>query len=189
MSQILEYACRDVVFHFNKKHLEDETIPIWVIKTHGETFYVNHVTADMPWSTKETPDNSHTKGSIKLKDCLLVINEDNEATVSRLTIIDKIRLRNQRLGITRIIFRYGDAMHRALKDNEFKHSPFKNVSGGCGTSFVVCDLLKKEEASFAALKYDFRILAANERYYQAYDAPGTYIDEDDYEELDEDNIE
>ena len=77
-------------------------------------------------------------------------------------------------------------MHNALKNNEFKHSPFKNVSGGCGTSFVVCDLLKKQEASFAALKYDFRILAANERYYQAYDAPGTYIDEDDYEELNED---
>jgi len=159
---------------------------MWVIKTHGETFYVNHVTADMPWSTKETPSNSHTKGSIKLRDCLLVINADNEATVSRLTEMDRIRLRNQRLGITRIIFRYGSAMHNALKNNEFKHSPFKNVSGGCGTSFVVCDLLKKQEASFAALKYDFRILAANERYYQAYDAPGTYIDEDDYEELNED---
>lgn len=159
---------------------------MWVVKTHGETFYVNHVTADMPWSTKETPSNSHTKGSIKLRDCLLVINEDNEATISRLTEIDRIRLRNQRLGITRIIFYYNSAMHKALKDNEFKHSPFKNVTGGCGTSWVVCDLLKKEEASFAALKYDFRILAANERYYQAYDAPGSFIDEDDYEELDDD---
>ena len=157
---------------------------MWVVKTHGETFYVNHVTADMPWSTKETPSNSHTKGSIKLRDCLLVINEDNEATISRLTDVDKIRLRNQRLGITRIIFYYNSPMHQALKTNEFKHSPFKNVTGGCGTSWVVCDLLKREEASFAALKYDFRILAANERYYQAYDTPGTYIDEDDYEELD-----
>ena len=186
MSQILEYACRDVVFHFNKKHLEDETIPMWVVKTHGETFYVNHVTADMPWSTKETPDNSHTKGSIKFRECLLVINEDNEATLSRLSVIDRIRLRNQRLGITRIIFQYGGKMHQALKDNQFKHSPFKNVSGGCGTSFVVCDLLKKEEATFAALQYDFRIMSPNEAYYRAYDAPGTYIDDDeiDYEEDD-----
>lgn len=158
---------------------------MWVVKTHGETFYVNHVTADMPWSTKETPSNFHTKGSIKFKECLLVINEDNEATLSKLSVIDRIRLRNQRLGITRVIFRYGSAMHNALKENEFKHSPFKNVSGGCGTSFVVCDLLKKEEASFAALKYDFRILAPNESYYKAYDAPGTYIDEDEY--LDEDD--
>ena len=110
---------------------------MWVVKTHGETFYVNHVTADMPWSTKETPDNSHTKGSIKFKECLLVIDENNEATLSKLSVIDRIRLRNQRLGITRIIFRYGGPMHTALKANEFKHSSFKNVSGGCGTSFVV----------------------------------------------------
>ena len=160
---------------------------MWVVKTHGETFYVNHVTADMPWSTKETPLNSHTKGSIKFRECLLVIDANNEATLSRLSIIDKIRLRNQRLGISRIIFTYGGAMHRALQNNEFKHSPFKNVSGGCGTSFVICDLLKKDEATFAALKYDFRIMSPNEAYYRAYDAPGTYIDEDDY--IDEDNDE
>jgi hypothetical protein len=175
------------VFHFNKKHLEDPEVPMWVVKTHGETFYVNHVTADMPWSTKETPDNSHTKGSIKFKECLLVINADNEATLSKLSVIDRIRLRNQRLGITRIIFYYGGAMHQALRDNEFKHSPFKNVTGGCGTSFVVCDLLRKEEATFASMKYDFRIMSPNEAYYQAYDAPGTYIDEDDYPNLDDDD--
>ena len=186
MSQI-EYACKDLVFHFNKKHLEDPEVPMWVVKTHGETFYVNHVTADMPWSTKETPDNSHTKGSIKFKECLLVINADNEATLSKLSVIDRIRLRNQRLGITRIIFANGGAMHQALKANEFKHSPFKNVTGGCGTSFVVCDLIKKEEATFATLKYDFRIMSPNELYYQAYDAPGTYIDEDDYPDLDDDD--
>ena len=159
---------------------------MWVVKTHGETFYVNHVTADMPWSTKETPSNSHTKGSIKFKECLLVINEDNEATLSQLSVIDKIRLRNQRLGITRILFRYSGDMHQALKDNEFKHSSFKNVTGGCGTSFVVCDLLRKEEATFAAIKYDFRILASNEAYYRAYDTPGTYIDDDEIGYDDED---
>ncbi len=70
---------------------------MWVVKTHGETFYVNHVTADMPWSTKETPSNSHTKGSIKFKECLLVINEDNEATLSQLSVIDKIRLRKTQI--------------------------------------------------------------------------------------------
>lgn len=161
---------------------------MWVVKTHGETFYVNHVTADMPWSTKETPLNSHTKGSIKFKECLLVIDANNEATLSKLSVIDRIRLRNQRLGITRIIFRYGGTMHTALKANEFKHSSFKNVSGGCGTSFVVCDLLKKEEATFAAIKYDFRILAPNEAYYRAYDAPGTYIDDDEIDYGDDEDI-
>ena len=86
MSQI-EYACKDVVFHFNKKHLEDETIPMWVLKTHGETFYVQHVNCSIPWSTKETPDNNHTKGSIKVKDALLQIDDDNCATLSKLNFV------------------------------------------------------------------------------------------------------
>lgn len=166
------------MFHFNKKHLEDQTVPMWVLKTAGETFYVNHVDCEMPWSTKETSDNPHTKGSIKVKNALMQIDEDNNATLTKLTVFDKIRLRNQKLGITRIIFQWGSPMHHALKANEFKHSTFKNITGGCGTSFVVCDLLKKEEATFAALKYDFRILAANEAYYHAYDnVKGDEIDE------------
>lgn len=185
MAQI-EYACKDVVFHFNKKHLEDQTIPMWVIKFHGETLYVNHVDCSIPWSTKETPDNSHTKGSIKVKDCLLTINEHNEATLSQLSFIDKIRLKNQKLGITRIIFNWGSPMHTALSNNEFKHSPFKNVEGACGSSFIICDLLKKEEATLAGLKYQgWRILKPNEAYYQAYDKKGTIWEDEDidiYEE-------
>ena len=164
---------------------------MWVIKTHGESFYVNHVTAEISWSTKETPNNSHTKGSLKFKECLLVIDENNEATVKKLTLADKFRLRNQKLGITRIIFQAGGQLHKALQANEFKHSPFKNVTGGCGTRFVVCDLLSKADATFAALKYDnysFRILSANEAYYQAYDDNKPYIDGgwDDYEDYDDD---
>jgi len=145
---------------------------MWVLKFHGETYYVNHVSCNLPWSTKETPDNSHTKGSIKVKDCLLRIEEDtNEATISQLTFIDKIRLRNQKLGITRIMFQPGTQLHHALSKNEFKHSPFKYINGACTTSFVVCDLLDRHEATMAALKYtkDFRILKPNEGYYQQYD--------------------
>jgi hypothetical protein len=172
------------VFHFNKKHLEDETIPMWVIKTHGESFYVNHVSADLPWTTKETPDNTHTKGSIKFKECLLVIDPDNNANISTLSVFDKVRLRNQKLGITRIIFSWGSKLHTALAGNEFKHSPFKNVEGSCGSSYIICDLLKKEEATFAALKYpnSFRILKPNEGYYQAYDRKGTIWEEDDLDD-------
>ena len=82
---------------------------MWVLKTHGETYYVSHVDCSVPWSTKETPDNNHTKGSIKVKNVLLVIDEDNEATITQLTLVDRIRLRNQRRGITRIIFEIGRA--------------------------------------------------------------------------------
>jgi len=175
------------VFHFNKKHLEDQTVPMWVLKTAGETFYVNHVDCEIPWSTKETPDNSHTKGSIKVKNVLLTIDDDNSASLKELNIYDKFRLRNQKLGITRIIFNWGGTIHKALVQNEFKHSTFKNVEGGCGTSFVICDLLKKEQATFAALKYpnSFRILAPNETYYKFYDSKEKWIEEiyeDDEEE-------
>ena len=54
-----------VVFHFNKASIADPNIPMWVVKAKGQTYYVNHVTANAPWSTKETPDNPHTKGAIK----------------------------------------------------------------------------------------------------------------------------
>lgn len=182
--QQIEYACKDLVFHFNKGHLTDETIPMWVIKTHGESFYVNHVTSQLNWSTKETPDNERTKGSIKFKECLLQIDPENNATISTLNLYDKIRLRNQKLGITRIMFGWGSKMHLALKDNEFKHSPFKNVEGSCGTSYIICDLLKKEEATLAALKYQgWRIIKPNEAYYTAYDNKGTIWEN---EELDDD---
>ena len=158
---------------------------MWVIKTHGESFYVNHVTSELNWTTKETPDNSHTKGSIKFKECLLTFDEDNCATISKLTLIDKVRLRNQKLGITRIMFSWGSKMHTALSKNEFKHSPFKNVEGSCGTSYIICDLLKKEEATLAGLKYsDWRILKPNEGYYQAYDQKGT-IWEDELDDEDD----
>jgi hypothetical protein len=155
---------------------------MWVLKTHGETYYVSHVDCAVSWSTKETPDNSHTKGSIKVKNVLLVINESNEATITQLTVYDKIRLRNQKRGITRIMFGWGGKMHTALAANEFKHTPFKNVEGSCGSSYVICDLLKKEEATFAALKYSFRVLQPNETYYKFYDSKEKWIDEIDEDE-------
>ncbi len=78
MSQI-EYACKDAVFHFNKKHLQDPTIPMWVVKCRGDTYYVNHVEVSpgVGFSTKETPDNPHTKGSIKFKANLMIEENNN----------------------------------------------------------------------------------------------------------------
>ncbi len=55
---------------------------MWVLKIKGQTYYVQHVTANVPFSTKETPNNSHTKGSIKFKNVNVVIDEDNNATIS-----------------------------------------------------------------------------------------------------------
>lgn len=173
------------MFHFNKKHLEDQTIPMWVIKTHGETFYVNHVDCEVPWSTKETPENSHTKGSIKVKNVLLTIDDHNAATLKTLAHDDKIRLDRQRLGITRIIFRWGSDMHTALQAGEFEHSVLKDVEGACSSIFVICDLLDAQQVTFAALKYNFRVLSANEAYYRAYDQAESVVwelDEDDNED-------
>jgi hypothetical protein len=144
---------------------------MWVLKFHGETLYVNHVDCQLHWSTKETPGNSHTKGSIKVKNALLRISDSNEATLTELTIYDKFRLRNQKLGITRIMFRPTTDIHKALLKNEFKHAPLKTIRGACASSFIICDLLVKAEATMAALKYtdDFRVLKPNEGYYQDYD--------------------
>lgn len=154
---------------------------MWVLKTHGETFYVDHVDCSIPWSTKETPENSHTKGSIKVKEVLLTIDEDNCAQLVALTIFDKIRLRNQKLGITRIMFRPHTDLHKALQRNELKHSPFKNIAGACASTFVICDILNRADATFLSLKYpgQFRILAPNESYYQQYDdVKGAHINVD-----------
>ena len=71
---------KEIVFHFNKKHLENPEIPMWVIKHKGETFYVNHVEVlpGVGFSTKETPDNPSTKGSIKFKAKLKIEEIENQ---------------------------------------------------------------------------------------------------------------
>lgn len=70
------------MFHFNKKHIQDPTIPMWVVKCRGDTHYVDHVDVSpgIGFSTKETPDNPHTKGSIKFKGRLSISVEENKTT-------------------------------------------------------------------------------------------------------------
>ena len=80
---ILQSNERDtIIFHFNKMHLQDSKIPMWVIKHKGETHYVDHVdvSSGIGFSTKETPDNIHTKGSIKFKGKLEITNDNNIIT-------------------------------------------------------------------------------------------------------------
>ena len=166
---------------------------MWVIKTHGESFYVHHVTSELAWSTKETPNNSHTKGSIKFKECLLTIDPENNATISTLSIFDKIRLRNQKLGITRIRFSsFGFEKH--LIEKGIKHSPFKRIHGACSTAFTICDLLDKKQVPFLQIQFpnEFRVLMPNEEHYKAYDDKSLWAKiqsnfyDEEYSEVDDD---
>ena len=81
MKQITEKK-EEIVFHFNKKHLQDKTIPMWVVKCRGDTHYVDHVDVSpgIGFSTKETPNNPHTKGSIKFKGRLSICVDNNKTT-------------------------------------------------------------------------------------------------------------
>ena len=59
---ILSETKAPIVFHYNKKHNEDTSIPPWIIKFKGETYYINHLDIEpgVGFSTKESPDNEHT---------------------------------------------------------------------------------------------------------------------------------
>jgi len=49
---------------------------MWVFKVEGETFYVDHADfVNVSFSTKETPLNPHTKGSLKIKNATLDLSE------------------------------------------------------------------------------------------------------------------
>lgn len=65
-----------IVFHFNKGFLQDPSIPMWTIKHKGLSYYVNHVTSEVGFDTKETPDNSATKGSIQFRGALTIEEDD-----------------------------------------------------------------------------------------------------------------
>jgi hypothetical protein len=145
---------------------------MWVVKTHGETFYVEHVDCSVSWSTKETPDNSHTKGSIKVKDCLLVIDDANCATISKLSVFDKVRLENQKRGITRIITYRGNELKDSLKNHKVKHGPIKTIGGACSTTFYITDIYNEQDVTLLILVVTgLRKLMPNEPYYKTYDDP------------------
>lgn len=177
MSQV-ELACKEAVFHFNKHHLEDPKVPMWIIKAKGESWYVEHVICSVPWSTKETPNNSHTKGSIKLKNCLITIDDDNVATITELTLEDKLRLVKREA--IRIITSSGSQLKNILLTKNIKHSNIQVFGGGCSTVWYVCDILEPSHYTMLSLMLpNVRQLMANEDYYKWYDDPDN--DEDGYE--------
>ena len=165
MAQV-ELACKDLVFHFNKKHLEDDTIPMWIIMAKGKTYYVDHVTSNLPWTTKETPLNIRTKGAIKFKNALLQL-EDGSAEITELTEEDKERL--AALLPTRIHFRYKNEFLWLLQHNEIKHGPCMQFAGGCGRNSYVIEIAK-DDLTMLALAYanQFEILTEDSPYYTWY---------------------
>lgn len=69
-----------VVFHYNRQHNTDRTIPAWVVKHKGKSYYVNHLESDVGFNTKETPTSPHTRGSLQFKGILEIINVDGIIT-------------------------------------------------------------------------------------------------------------
>ncbi len=69
-----------IIFHFNKAFLSNPEVPMWTVKHKGITYYVNHLDSSIGFSTKETPDNEHTKGSIMFRGKLKI--EGKNAYVS-----------------------------------------------------------------------------------------------------------
>jgi len=173
------------VFHFNKKHLEDPTIPMWVVKFRGESFYVDHVECSVPWSTKETPDNVSTKGAIKIKHCLVIIDDSNTAKISKLTDEDRERLSKVEKKPTRVITSYGFKLKEMIAQLSIKHSMIKKVGGGCGTLWFIADIYSQRQHTMLMLALsdtDIRDLKENEEYYKIYqhaiNDTADYIDED-----------
>lgn len=176
------------MFHFNKKHLEDPTIPMWVIKTKGESYYVEHVECNIPWSTKETPDNNHTKGSLKIKRCHLVIDDDNTAHLNELTPEIEARL-NKPDTVIRVITRDGKSFRETLESVE--NVGIKIFGGGCGTAWYVTEFNSEEQYVLFKLMMpsdsDWRELKPNEDYYKLYEKHKNSANEHVYDEYDDDD--
>lgn len=71
-----------VDFHFNRASNEFSALPMWVVKAKGKTYYVDHVDANAPWTTRERPDAS-TRGMMRFKKCRLVLRADNTAEIAQ----------------------------------------------------------------------------------------------------------
>lgn len=158
---------------------------MWVVKTKGESYYVNHVDCTVPWSTKETPNNSHTKGSIKVKNCLLTIDDDNCAAITAATSADILRIKKK--NSIRLITSYGSKLKEALTN--IRHAPVKRFFGSCGSEFWMVDLFSKDDLPMLLLAWQgrpegIRVLMPNEDYYKLYDSTiESSIDLDDWEDL------
>lgn len=181
-----QLACKDIVFHFNKKHLEDSTIPMWSLKTRGQTYYEKSVSCSLPWSTKETPDSSHTKGSIKIKNALLTIDYDNNAYITHLDSEQTPQINKPeplRVGWT---WRQDKQIKQLFEQLNVTHSVIKFISsGGCTSDWYVCDVFDPDVIVQIKLTLDhgeFRQFVSNEWQYKDYELMND-VDDDEEDEL------
>lgn len=138
----------------------------------GQTYYVEHVTANVPWTTKETPDNVRTKGAIKFKDCNLLILEGNTAVINPLTDVDRARIRHQSRGLVRILILWGvfKQVMETIKFQDMWHGAAKQIGTGCGRSGYLIDIKEKEMLLLTLQhKDDFSIIPPNHPYFSLYD--------------------
>jgi hypothetical protein len=128
----------------------------------GKTYYVDHVSADLPWSTKETPSNTRTKGAIKFKNCLLQIFDDNCAEIKTLTSTDLDRIKSTDLKLVRLMVSHSmvDEIHEFIKEQDLWHSPFKQFGGNCGTINCLFDI-KDTDLTLIILKFNDRVWVVN----------------------------
>lgn len=170
---MIELACNKLVFHFNKKFLTDPTIPMWVVKTKGETYYVEHVESNLPWSTKETPDNSHTKGSLQLKNVHLIIRDDNTAILNELTDEIKLELKNRKKFKNRYIIEKFVNIKKIRKYVEENNIPRKTVTitAECSTPIYILEFKDEQYQTLALIQFGHivRQLMQNESYYKLLD--------------------
>lgn len=78
----LEVEAKNIDFHFNKKSMEFDFVPMWVVKARGKSYYCHSVVSNIGFSTRETPDHPSTKGSIRFKKGTLRIDENGVAYLS-----------------------------------------------------------------------------------------------------------
>jgi hypothetical protein len=145
---------------------------MWILMAKGQTYYVDHVSADLPWTTKETPNNVRTKGAIKFKDCNLQILEDNTAVISSLTAVDIARIRHRSKGLVRIMMsQMGLAkVMETIKFQNMWHGTVKRIGQGCGRVGYLIDIREKEMLILTLThKEDFNIIQPNHPYFSLYD--------------------
>jgi len=163
----VEITARDVVFSFNKKHLEDPSIPMWKIAAKGESYYVDHVVCSIGWSTKESPDNSHTKGSIRVKNVHLRIDDENVAYINEATPEIWNRIENKLIPV--YILNESKSTSKLLESLKTDLGPIKRIVAVCSTTKLIVEIPSEELVTLIALQTnDIRELKPNEDYYQMY---------------------
>jgi hypothetical protein len=76
----IEMEADRVDIFYNRASNEFSVLPRWVLKTRGKSFYIDHIDATVPWSTREL-DAGPTKGMLRFRKCKVAISKDRIATL------------------------------------------------------------------------------------------------------------